>query len=438
VTEPARSVSRQHTTTILLLIWCGLVVLLWMMALTNALHLYGLFGKVGKDYGAFWAAGRALVHMGPASIYDLKTIDHFAGPVMNFHGTKGGAAEMPPGLYPVPFFALVVPFSFLAPAPSFVIWSVIQFAIAAYVAVRLSRRFNKPSPMLTGALLLFFPIPIGLYFGQATIILLFAVLQAYEAFERGDDGRAGMWLAVLFLKPQYAIAFPLIFLYKRRWRAFAGITTIASAIGLTSLLMMGEDGIRNYMQLSKLYTGFHSAHSTIYPSHMMNWHSILINLLPNLSDHVGVALTWLMAALSFALLPLVWRGAWIPRSARFAEQMLVTMIIVLMASFHTYTHGAVLLLVPGVAIMAYGGRSWTLRTTLKLGLIAIPLVHFGVMIAIPTDAYATVVPLVGVALCLIASAAILIHPAPETAVIDDDLPAPSFERSLTPSSSPTS
>ena len=200
---------------------------------------------------SFWAAGRAFIHNGPSSVYNITTIDHFEAAFSGFHGVNGGPIEVPPGLYPPPYYLTVVPFALLSPVVSFVVWTVVQLLIAAYVIVR------NPSPVLTLALLLFFPIPVSLFYGQATILLLFAVLQAYEAFERGDEGRAGMWLAVLFFKPQYAIAFPLILFYKRRWRAFAGLTAVASAIGVSSLVMMGIGGIRNYLQLSHLYTGFH-------------------------------------------------------------------------------------------------------------------------------------------------------------------------------------
>ncbi len=433
--EPAGRSSGQRTTTALLLIWCIAIIFLWISYVFSSIHLYGLFGKVGGDYESFWAAGRAFIHSGPSSVYNIDTIDHFEAAFSRFHGVNGGPIEVPPGLYPPPYYLTVVPFALLSPVVSFVIWTAVQVLIAGYVVIRLVKRFSNPSPVLAIALILFFPIPFSLFYGQATILLMFAVLQAYDAFERGDEGRAGMWLAVLFLKPQYAIAFPLILLYKRRWRAFAGLTAIAAAIGVTSLFMMGIGGIRNYLDLSHLYTGFHNRHPTVRPEHMMNWHSVLINLFPNLPDGTGTALTWLMALLSFAALPFLWRGEWNPRSVRFAEQMLVSMIIVLMASFHSHIHGAVLLLVPGCVIMANGCRSRALRLSIQSGLIGIPILHFGLLIALSRDSYKIVVPLAGVVLCLVASASVLIRGVTQSADVNQPVSTPQLEQAVPPQGS---
>ncbi len=407
--------------TALLLLWCIAIAFLWISYVSSSIHLYGLFGKVGGDYESFWAAGRAFVHSGPSSVYNIDTIDHFEAAFSRFHGVNGGPIEVPPGLYPPPYYLTVVPLAFLSPVISFVVWTAVQFLIAVYVVIRLIKRFKNPSPVLGFALLLFFPIPFSLFYGQATILLLFAVLQSYEAFERGDEGRAGMWLAVLFLKPQYAIAFPLILLYKRRWRAFFGLTAVAAVIGVTSLFMMGIGGLRNYLQLSHLYTGFHSRHPTVRPEHMMNWHSVLINLFPNLPDGTGTALTWLMALMSFAVLPFLWRGEWNPRSSRFAEQMLVSMIVVVVASFHSFIHGGVLFLVPGCVIMALGCRSRALRLSIQTALIGIPILHFALLIAGPGDSYKIMVPLAAVTLCVMASVSVLMLGAVQVADVEEPL-----------------
>ncbi len=396
-------------TRTLLTLWCLVMILFWVAYVMSSLRSYGLFGKVAGDYGAFWAAGRAFIHTGPGSVYDIATINHFAEPLLKFHGTLGGPGEVPPGLYPPPFFALLAPFALLPPVASFLIWTLVQFALALYVVVKLTQRFEQPSPILALALLFFFPLPLSLYFGQAMGVLLFAWYQAYVAFEHGQDTRAGLWLGVFLLKPQYLVVFPLVLAYKRRRRALVSLSGIVCALGLLSLIMLGPDGVRSYLRLSSIYTSFHTTHTNVRPEHMMNWHSVLINLFPTMSESVGNSLTWALMFASLGLLPLIWKGSWNPTSRGFPNQMLATMVIALIASSHSYVHGAVLLLVPGVTIMARGCQSWTLRTTIRAGFIVIPLLHFGLMMATQRDLYKILVPLAAVALCVIATATILIR-----------------------------
>ena len=58
-------------------------------------------------------------------------------------------------------------------------------------------------------------------------------------------------LGLLWLKPQYALVFPLIFLMKRRWWELATMGGIGAALALLSLIMIGPASAAQYWELSK-------------------------------------------------------------------------------------------------------------------------------------------------------------------------------------------
>jgi hypothetical protein len=74
--------------------------------------------------------------------------------------------------------------------------------------------------------------------------------------------------------------------------------------------------------------------------------------LPHLKEVVGLAATLFLSALTVASLPVIWRGKWNPAGERFATQMLATMIITMLVGFDVHIHGAVLLIIPAIAVFS--------------------------------------------------------------------------------------
>ncbi len=193
---PERS-TRQRTITALLLLWCVSIIFLWLSYVSSSIHLLRLFGKSPRIMESFSAAGRAFIHNGPSrsttsprSTISKRLFRGFtASTAVLSRSARSLSASLLPHRRAVRVALTVV---------SFVVSTFVLLLISAYVLIRLFYRFSNPSPVLTLALLLFFPIPFSLFYGQATILLLFAVLQAYEASNE-EMRRAGMSLAVLFL-----------------------------------------------------------------------------------------------------------------------------------------------------------------------------------------------------------------------------------------------
>jgi hypothetical protein len=106
------------------------------------------------------------------------------------------------------------------------------------------------------------------------LLIAVGVMEAWFDLARGNDGRAGLWLALGLLKP-HLILFPvLVLLLWRRWRAFAAFAGVAAVLMLVSLGELGNwipSYLRFLVECNKL-----GAAASIYPTAMENWRAVLV------------------------------------------------------------------------------------------------------------------------------------------------------------------
>ncbi len=236
-----------------------------------------------------------------------------------------------------------------------------NLAVAAHVVHRLVARLPEPSWAMTALILTFFPLAYTVFVGQPIIIMLFAFTQAYLAWERGRDFEAGLWCGVLSLKIQYPVFVTLVLMAKGRWRAVAGVATTTAAIFLSSWAVYGTRGMLAFLRTMRELSGFRTVHPFTCPQQMINWRGLLVNVLPSWTTEAqGMILTIVLSLLTASTLVVIWRGPWNPTGPRFASQMLGTMLVTMLANFHNHIHGATLLLVPALAVMARVGMPPTL------------------------------------------------------------------------------
>ncbi len=96
----------------------------------------------------------------------------------------------------------------------------------------------------------------------------------------------------------------------------------------------------------------------------------------DVSDQTGKLVTAIFSILTVGTLPLVWRGAWDPRGERFAVQMLATVMVMMLASYHNHVHSAALLMIPGLVVAAQRNRPRYLVGILLTGLYAPVALYF--------------------------------------------------------------
>jgi hypothetical protein len=311
-----------------------------------------LFHRLGWDWTMFWAQAM-LMRAGKADeMYETPRInDQLQGLARYYHGSGIFQSSSPVG-YPPWFTALVVPFTIPPPPIGFALWSAVSVVCAAFLIVRL--RQMLPTVPLLGVCVLFlgaFAVALGLFMGQEALLGALAVSEMFISFRAGKDFRAGLWLSALVLKPQYAIVFALLILWKWRPRAIlgaaiGGLFFIALGLvtaGYTAFLRM-PDALRDYSDLRS---------ERALPLLMTNWRAFVLYAVPWIDSDMGLWLVMILSAATVVLLLVLWRGPWKADAPDFSVRFAMLAMGSVATSYHTHAHGMALIMVPLAA-------AWTL------------------------------------------------------------------------------
>jgi alpha-1,2-mannosyltransferase len=348
---------------------------LWAQFVYTSWRENGLFKYLGGDFGIYRSIAQAVLAEGPRAMYDLDLVSPFARELTPYYGPNSHVLNLGPGPYPAVYILPFLGLTLFSPPVGFLIWSLAGAALAFAVVRGMAARLPERGCGLIASALLFFPVGFALFFGQLTMLFLYGFYRAYRSLEDGRDFRAGLWCGALYLKPQYLVPLSLVFLLKGRWRALGGLALAGLMVLLGSAAIVGTEGLRVYLATLRSMSGFRDVMPIVTPRIMINWRGLLANFLPeDVSDVTGQRLTLLLSILTMATLLLIWRGPWRSRSTRFPIQMLATVIVMMLASYHNHIHSGALLLVPALAAAANKDNPRFLRTVLLLGLyVPLPL-----------------------------------------------------------------
>lgn len=181
------------------------------------------------DFIAFWAAAKLALAGEAHAAFDPVTLSVAAG--------LGGDV---PGnllwLYPPGFLALVTP---LGALPLWAAWCVFTLASAACLALAV----RVPAKPLPGGWRLVVASPavlIGaLAIGQNSVLWTASLIAALSALRQGRPALAGLFIALLTLKPQLGLLIPVALLASREWRALGWAAVFAALICAAATLPFG-------------------------------------------------------------------------------------------------------------------------------------------------------------------------------------------------------
>ncbi len=307
----------------------------------------------GNDYIAFWTGG-AMVRDGQGnSLYDLDAQGEVQFSLRREQAISDGmraATGRIPYWNPPALALLVIPFTALPASWGYVAWTVVGLLVTVF-AVALPLRRHPYRRQVVILLLGFGGVASGVTQGQVNWVFLLPLSLGLLALEKDRPYLGGAILGLLWLKPQYAALFPLVFLLKGRWRELAGMLGMGAFLGAISLAMIGPGGVQMYLQSMSVVGGFHELENTaVCPLLMVNWRAFLLSFWPGTPEAEGRLLMAVLGGTTVALSLSVWRGPWDPASPRFPAQILVLLLASIVAAPHSHFHGMTLLLSP-VAFM---------------------------------------------------------------------------------------
>jgi hypothetical protein len=296
------------------------------------------------DFSSFWMAASLLRDGLGARLFDTATQYNFE---LNLRHQLAitDLIQSDTGYNPYPnlpaLALLYVPLTYLPIPFAYVLWWGINFA--SFVAgISLSLRSRMFGRTIAVVMLSVVAVTTSLFEGQPYGLFLLLLTLALLALRSDRHLLGGLLLGMLWLKPQYAVLFPVVFLLKGRWRELAGTIVSGAFVGGLSLALVGLDGVAGFFRLLQEIGGF--SYQWVDPWAMVNWRSLLMNLWPSISDETGSVLVLVLGAATVLVSLFVWRGDWAPASPKFPLQMLVTVLAVIVASPHSHIHGTVFLL----------------------------------------------------------------------------------------------
>ncbi len=304
-----------------------------------------LFHRLGWDWTMFWAQAMLLRAGQADQMYEQPIVNEQLKVLAQWYLGPGKFQNSSPVAYPPWFTALVVPFTLPSPPIGFALWSAVSLACAFFLIFRVKQML--PSVPLWGVCLLFFgafPVALGLFMGQVALISALAVSEMFFSFRAGKDFRAGLWLSVLLLKPQYALVFGLLVLWKWRPRAIAG-----GALGTLGWVALGlmTAGYTSFLRVSDALRDLSDLRSEdASPLLMVNWRAFVLYAVPWIDSDRGLFLVTALSIATVLLLLLLWRAPWDVAAPDFSVRFAMIAFGAVATSYHSHVHGMDLVMVP--------------------------------------------------------------------------------------------
>jgi hypothetical protein len=318
-------------------------------------ELGGLFRWIGIDFGFYLAQANVLAHGDHSGIYSLEAAAPYRDALALYSNPPG--VPLPPGPVPYPaiFAWLISPLTLVSPPIAFAVWTVINAAAALVLAWRVGSMFSPDRRLLAASMLLVSTaLMFSLWFGQVQIFLAVAIGEAFIALRRSRDFSAGLWLAVLVLKPQYLLLMVPILIWKRRWRAVAGFAVGGAAIALASVAVAGPVALTGYgtMLIEQATSSSGALFTAVAPELMVNWRALVLSAPLDLGEQARLAITVLLSGVTIAAVVAALRGPWEPARPRFAGQMTLLIVGSILVAYHSHIHGVSMVAVPLAAFLA--------------------------------------------------------------------------------------
>ena len=349
--------------------YAGLAVLVILFGRTvwNIYIGTGFFRWIGTDFALYYAQSIALWSGDPSAVYKPEVYDLTFQKLLNLYSPPNlpaaGATYIP---YPPLFAWLFTPFTTSSPLIGFALWEMISLLAVIHLAWRVTQLFpDMKLSWVMFVLLASFPVVYCMMLGQPQLLYACAVAECYLSLRKDRDFQAGLWLAVLFFKPQYGILLGMLLIWKRRWAAVSGAFIGALVVVGGSVLVAGVGTLMAYPTTLTDMKEF-LTDDVLY---MINWRALVLALLPQIGELKAKILSYDLALLTIFFTALVWRGAWLPQDSRFSARFTLVLLATLLANHHSFNYGAVVLIVPLAATLAEGKHDRLIQLSVIAGIV---------------------------------------------------------------------
>lgn len=190
---------------------------------------------VGYDFSVFWSAARGALERNAASVFSAQWV----GPIEAAVRHQDGYSPWP---YPPTFLLVVVLLGLLPFTGALLLY--LGCGLCAY-AVMLARIRRKIDRALLPLLAAFPGIPVAVGMGQSTLLTVSAAGAALILLE-SRSAVAGIFIAMLAIKPQFGVLFPVALVCGRQWKALVVAALCTLAFTAASVAVFGVEAWRAF------------------------------------------------------------------------------------------------------------------------------------------------------------------------------------------------
>lgn len=195
---------------------------------------------------------------------------------------------------------------------AYLLWagfSALASLLNAWLVWRLTRRAGwpgLPAGFFAAQAFLFYPFFVSINKGQDTIFALIGLTVFLLGLQGSREKLSGLGLALLTLRPQFALPLALPFLFKQRktWWWFVGF---ALALVVYSVLMVGLKGVIDFIDMLVITSSGEAV--LIHHADMYNLKGLLLRLFPTLEIPTASGISWVVFVLVLAFLCWLWARA---------------------------------------------------------------------------------------------------------------------------------
>jgi len=313
--------------------------------------------RTGADFIAFYAAGMIARTDGAVHVYDPGFQQDVQEVEVGFTLVPGQVLLYNHAPYLIPILTALISGNYVA---SFVRWAVLLIALWAAGTALLAALLQRAGWcrteiwVIVAGMLTFFPFFISLMNGQDTAFAFFGLCLFISGMLTGRDWMAGLGLALTTIRPQVTLLLAVPFLFRRQ-KVFVWFFAFAVMLGLVSLLQLGFDGMRGFLDL--LLVSASGEWYGLKEPVMVNLIGLLWRIAPGLEGGIIRIIGWAVYGFALVGLCLLWA-----RSQDIKEKHIgMAATLAVFAAPHLHYHDLTLLLVPLVAALLVVVHSGYLR-----------------------------------------------------------------------------
>lgn len=288
------------------------------------------------DYVAFYSCGKIVLSDQRAHIYDpLIQLQFYNNTLAHFK-----VDHVPLGQSVPWFFLFMSPFSLLPLMSSFICYTVIGITLSVLGLIALLRQSQCTKQFIALFLIGVFGCHAAqwlIHDGQNSWFLLAATCLFLHSWFGKRDFLGGVALAILSIKPQYALFLAVPALACRRWGIILGAALNELALVALSSTVFGANIIRDYLPALK---NIEQTSVTVFPTWMVSIRGPLSTLI---GIDTALTVTYVVYGLSLVLLFIFWlriSSSLSEQKARLA--FAATILLALLTSPHTHIYDLVI------------------------------------------------------------------------------------------------